>query len=97
MSPRFYDVFWTLSLYDIYLPLDRYQAEIGKLTSAAQATNLEERGIDHLTLVKRKREKERMLSLASKLESEMKCQKEKQETIAALLLHEKNEWFIQCS
>ena len=36
LSPQLYATFWSLSLYDIYLPRERYQAEMHRLTRQIQ-------------------------------------------------------------
>jgi len=37
LSPQFYATFWSLSLYDVEVPVDRYKAEITKLRDSLKA------------------------------------------------------------
>lgn len=34
MNPRLYTIFWSLSLYDLYVPTQRYEDEINKAKAA---------------------------------------------------------------
>ena len=37
LSPKLYVTFWSLSLYDIYVPKERYEEEIKKIQQEIQA------------------------------------------------------------
>ncbi|XP_001606603.2 THO complex subunit 2 isoform X1 [Nasonia vitripennis] len=93
ISPQFLVTFWSLSMYDLYVPADSYQREINKLKQlATQAADSKD-----LTASKGKKEQERYTTLIEKLQDEKKKQEEHVEKVQAYLKQEKDSWFLSRS
>ncbi|XP_011499496.1 PREDICTED: THO complex subunit 2 [Ceratosolen solmsi marchali] len=93
ISPQFLVTFWSLSMYDLYVPVDSYQREINKLKQlASQAADSKD-----LTASKGKKEQERYTTLIEKLQDEKKKQEEHVEKVHAYLRQEKDSWFLSRS
>ncbi|CAH1128850.1 unnamed protein product [Ceutorhynchus assimilis] len=84
ITPQFLATFWSLTMYDLYVPEDVYQQVIDK-TKQQAATALEQ--------IKGKKEQERFLSLIEKLLDEKKKQTEHIEKVLYRLKQESESWF----
>uniref|UniRef100_A0ABD2WT94 THO complex subunit 2 n=1 Tax=Trichogramma kaykai TaxID=54128 RepID=A0ABD2WT94_9HYME len=93
ISPQFLVTFWSLSMYDLYVPVDSYQREINKLKQmASQAADSKD-----MTASKGKKEQERYQTMIDKLQDEKKKQEEHVEKVHAYLRQEKDTWFLSRS
>ncbi|CAK9291840.1 unnamed protein product [Gordionus sp. m RMFG-2023] len=92
ISPLFFVTFWTFSRYDIYFPAEAYAREIAKLKHTLNA--LDENNRDSLP-VKKKKEKEKLVSLVDKLKEEENVQKEHVKAINEVFDQIKSDWFYQ--
>ncbi|XP_024887298.1 THO complex subunit 2 isoform X7 [Temnothorax curvispinosus] len=93
ISPQFLVTFWSLSMYDLYVPGESYQREISKLKQlAAQTADSKD-----MNLSKGKKEQERYTTLIEKLQDEKKKQEEHVEKVFAYLRQEKDTWFLSRS
>jgi len=72
ISPQFYVTFWSLSLYDLFVPSEAYAREVTriKLMSTQAGDNKD------LPSSKRKKEQERCAALIEKLQEEERRQRE---------------------
>ncbi|KAK3925484.1 THO complex subunit 2 [Frankliniella fusca] len=91
VSPQFLVTFWSLTMYDLYVPADAYQKEIAKLKAEAA------KAVADMPSSKSKKEQERYLALADKLQDEKKKQQEHVDRVHARLRHEKESWFLSRS
>ncbi|XP_023179884.2 THO complex subunit 2 [Drosophila hydei] len=90
ISPQFLVTFWSLSMYDLHVPNEIYQREIGKLKQLAlQAAD----GKDS-NQSKNKKEQERYIALMEKLNDERKKQHEHVDKILQRLQEQKDGWFL---
>ncbi|XP_017152639.1 THO complex subunit 2 isoform X1 [Drosophila miranda] len=90
ISPQFLVTFWSLSMYDLHVPNDSYQREIGKLKQLAhQAAE----GKDS-NQSKNKKEQERYIALMEKLNDERKKQHEHVDKIQQRLQEQRDSWFL---
>ncbi|XP_057661904.1 THO complex subunit 2 isoform X1 [Diorhabda carinulata] len=89
VSAQFLATFWSLTMYDLYIPEEVYQQVINKTKMQAQACM--ESG------AKSKKEQERYQTLAEKLQDEKKKQTEHVEKIFYRLKQEKDNWFLSKS
>jgi hypothetical protein len=89
-SPQFFATFWSLTDYDLSVPLAAYVRKGQRLKVAIQQTN-ENRD---LPASKRKKELDRCTALMDKLLEEEKKQKDHNERIMARLTQEKDSWFL---
>jgi len=87
MSCRLYATFWSLSLYDLYVPVSRYEEEVNKAKQAMQTSE------DDLPSSKRKKEQERSMALIEKLQEERQRQEDNHRLVMARLRQEKDTWF----
>ncbi|XP_023289928.1 THO complex subunit 2 isoform X2 [Orussus abietinus] len=93
ISPQFLVTFWSLSMYDLYVPVDSYQREVNKLKQLAnQAADTKD-----INISKGKKEQERYTTLIEKLQDEKKKQEEHVEKVFAYLRQEKDSWFLSRS
>ncbi|KAK6626298.1 hypothetical protein RUM43_006609 [Polyplax serrata] len=89
ISPQFLVTFWSLTMYDLQVPVESYQKEINKIKQASlQAVDSKE-----MTTSKGKKEQERFNALMEKLQDERKKQQEHVEKVMARLRLEKDSWF----
>nr|XP_037284733.1 THO complex subunit 2-like [Rhipicephalus microplus] len=88
LSPQFYVTFWSLSMYDLYVPTSSYQREIQKLRDASNSEETKD-----MAPSKRKKEKDRCDALADKLAEEERKQQEHCTRVLARLRSEKDAWF----
>ncbi|XP_017854857.1 THO complex subunit 2 isoform X2 [Drosophila busckii] len=88
ISPQFLVTFWSLSMYDLHVPNDIYQREIGKLKQLAQ------QAADGKDSSKNKKEQERYIALMEKLSDERKKQHEHVDKILQRLQEQKDSWFL---
>ncbi|KAL5032135.1 hypothetical protein BDV3_000726 [Batrachochytrium dendrobatidis] len=95
MSPSFYVTFWQLSLYDIFVPIQRYQAEIARQQQQIALLEADRSDMSSAAVTKRKQEKERKLLLQQKLTKELKTQQDNYDQTRSRLNMEKMEWFAQ--
>ncbi|XP_057340022.1 THO complex subunit 2 isoform X1 [Microplitis mediator] len=93
ISPQFLVTFWSLSMYDLFVPADSYQREINKIKQQAiQAADSKEMNVS-----KGKKEQDRYTALIEKLQDEKKKQEEHVEKVFAYLRQEKDSWFLSRS
>lgn len=88
ISPQLYVTFWALSMYDLYVPLERYEQELTKVKQ--QLTQLDDN--KDMPVSKKKKEKERYSLLFEKLKEELKQQEEHNQRVMASLKHERDSW-----
>ena len=93
ISPQFLTTFWSLTMYDLFVPDKVYEKEIAKLKAAPAKIDENK----ELNASRRKKEKERINSLMEKLMDEQKKQKEHVERVMARLKAEKDSWFLSRS
>ncbi|CAH3126788.1 unnamed protein product [Porites lobata] len=88
ISPQLYVTFWALSMYDLYVPLERYDQELTKLKQ--QLAQLDDN--KDMPVSKKKKEKERCSLLFEKLKEELKQQEDHNQRVMASLKHERDSW-----
>lgn len=86
ISPQFLATFWSLTMYDLYVPDDTYQQVITKTKQQSLAL------LDSNN--KGKKEQERYLTLVEKLQDEKKKQHEHVDKVMYRLKQEKDTWFL---
>ncbi|XP_078167250.1 THO2 isoform X2 [Carex rostrata] len=95
LSPDLYATFWGLTLYDLYVPKKRYEAEIGKQHIALKA--LEELSdTSSFAISKRKKDKEKIQELLDRLTSEYRKHEKHVESVRQRMALEKDRWLSQC-
>ncbi|CAH2091992.1 unnamed protein product [Euphydryas editha] len=88
ISPEFYVTFWSLSMYDLRVPVESYEREIDRLkTAASNAAKDTSQG------TKGKKEQERFNTLIEKLQEERRRQEEHVARVRARLQRECGGWF----
>jgi THO complex subunit 2 len=86
ISPQFYVTFWSLSLYDLFVPTDAYTREISRVkTMAIQAGDNKD-----LPSSKRKKEQERCNILIEKMQEEERRQRDHVDRVMAKLRDVRN-------
>ena len=88
ISLKLYVTFWSLSLYDLQVPKERYESEIAKQKNAIAALSSEQ----NLSISRRKKEKERCQNIIEKLEKELKEQEENHKRVVLRMQKEKDFW-----
>ncbi|XP_065885468.1 THO complex subunit 2-like isoform X2 [Dysidea avara] len=86
---KLYTTFWSLSLYDLYVPATRYEEEVGKLEQAIKALD---DGCD-MASNKKKKEQEKHQIVIDKLKEEKRKQTENHKMIMVRVSSEQDEWF----
>ncbi|XP_059482003.1 THO complex subunit 2 isoform X2 [Neocloeon triangulifer] len=93
ISPNFIVTFWSLTSYDLYVPVDAYQREVDKMKQIAQQQADSKEGSSG----KNKREQDKTLALVERLQDEWKKHNEHVDKIMARLKKEKDTWFLSRS
>ncbi|XP_028051157.1 THO complex subunit 2 isoform X2 [Camellia sinensis] len=95
LSPDLYATFWGLTLYDLYVPRNRYESEIVKQHAALKA--LEELSDNSSSAItKRKKDKERIQESLDRLTSELQKHEENVASVRRRLACEKDKWLSSC-
>ncbi|XP_052291116.1 THO complex subunit 2 isoform X4 [Citrus sinensis] len=95
LSPDLYTTFWGLTLYDLYVPRDRYESEIAKQHAALKA--LEELSDNSSSAItKRKKDKERIQESLDRLTNELHKHEENVASVRRRLSREKDRWLSSC-
>jgi len=89
LSPSFYTTFWTLSLYDLQVPKQAYQRQVKKLEENIK--NLDGEGHSES---RKRREREKIEVLISKLKEEQKKQEEHCSKVKSRMKNGKDNWFL---
>ncbi|XP_034243902.1 THO complex subunit 2 isoform X2 [Thrips palmi] len=93
VSPQFLITFWSLTMYDLHVPVEAYNKEIAKMKQlAVQALESKD-----MPSSKSKKEHERYIALQEKIQDEKKKQQEHVDRVLARLRHEKEAWFLSRS
>ncbi|GJP38516.1 hypothetical protein CLOM_g22966 [Closterium sp. NIES-68] len=91
LSPPFYLLFWGLTLSDLHVPRQRYEAEMAK--QRALLRTLEDVGDSSGSAIqKRKKEKERVQEVLDKLSSELARQQARAEAVQRRLVRDRTRW-----
>jgi THO complex subunit 2 len=93
ISPQFLTTFWSLTMYDLFVPENVYEKEIAKLKSAPAKIDENK----DLNASRKKKEKERIHNLMEKLIEERKRQHDHVDRVMARLKAEKDTWFLSRS
>ncbi|KAL5827745.1 hypothetical protein ACOSQ4_019542 [Xanthoceras sorbifolium] len=95
LSPDLFATFWGLTLYDLYVPRNRYESEIAKQHAALKA--LEELSDNSSSAItKRKKDKERIQESLDRLSSELHKHEENVASVRRRLSREKDKWLSSC-
>ncbi|KDO60822.1 hypothetical protein CISIN_1g000195mg [Citrus sinensis] len=95
LSPDLYTTFWGLTLYDLYVPRDRYESEIAKQHAALKA--LEELSDNSSSAItKRKKDKERIQESLDRLTNELHKHEANVASVRRRLSREKDRWLSSC-
>ena len=93
ISPQFFTTFWSLTMYDLFVPDPIYEKEIAKLKMAPSKVDENK----DLNASRKKKEKERIQTMMEKLIDEQKKQREHVDRVRARLEAEKDTWFLSRS
>ena len=103
LSPHLYYTFWSLSLYDIFVPKERYESEVKRLRRQVEEIDRYQApfGVSHAdqdqkaAAVKRKKDKERCLTNQDKLKRELQEQTAHHKLVMARLKESNRGWFSE--
>lgn len=87
ISPQFLSTFWSLTMFDLYVPDETYQQVVNKIKT--QSLHVMDTNTS-----KGKKELERYMTLMEKLQDEKKKQHEHVEKVLYRLNQEKDSWFL---
>ena len=79
ISPQFLTTFWSLTMYDLFVPETVYEREIAKLKAAPAKVDENK----DLNSARKKKEKERLNNLLDKMTAEQKLQKDHVDRVLA--------------
>lgn len=102
ISPELYLTFWSLSLYDVFLPKIKYETEIKRLkekysdldlaTSSSMTINKISNQEDRLLLKQKRNEMNKLLNLTNTLKEELDHQRKHVEIIRNMMIHFKKDY-----
>ena len=93
ISPQFLATFWSLTMYDLFVPEEVYSKEMAK--KKVEIAKVEDNR--ELNNTRKKKEKERINTIIDKMTDEQKKQKGHVEKVMARLKREKDSWFFSRS
>lgn len=93
LKPHFFVTFWQLTLYDIFVPVDQYKAEIAKLKHAAHVMDSDRTTYSSSVQAKRGRDRDRLFHAAARLDMEMESQLANHKRVMERLHRESQHWF----
>ncbi|KAF9978216.1 THO complex subunit 2, partial [Mortierella antarctica] len=93
LKPHFFVTFWQLTLYDIFVPVDQYKAEIAKLKHTAHVMDSDRTAYSSSVQAKRGRDRDRLLHAATRLDKEMENQLANHKRVMERLHRESQHWF----
>ena len=102
MTPGFVVTFWQLSLYDILIPMERYQSEVDRLNGIVRELDAGLRAtvpsypgqlIDKAGEAEKKKARDRCMQTIQELNAELKAHTEAYEATRKRLSAEKSHWF----
>merc|ERR1711899_492740 len=93
ISPQFLATFWSLTMFDLFVPENIYSKEMAK--KKLEIAKIEENR--ELNNTRKKKEKERINSMIEKMADEQRKQKDHVEKVMARLKREKDSWFFSRS
>ena len=106
LSPGFFVTFWQLSLYDLLVPMDRYQVEVDRLQGIVREIDQSLKTsiptypgqvIDKASETEKKKARERCMITAQALHADLKAHTEAYEGTRKRLQNEKLHWFSKLS
>lgn len=102
MTPGFFVTFWQLALYDIHVPMERYQNEVDRLNAIVREIDASLKMsvptfpgqiVDKAGEAEKKRARERCMQAIQALNAELKAHTEAYEATRKRLSSEKMHWF----
>ena len=94
ISPELYLAFWSLTLYDLYVPRARYEAEVDKCRAALDVLDNQRDSGTRDEQAKRKKEKDRLKDLIDKLQKELDAQERAVAARTKRLMIEKDQYLV---
>ncbi|KAJ3678301.1 hypothetical protein LUZ60_002104 [Juncus effusus] len=91
-SSDMYTTFWGLTLYDLYVPKKRYEAELAKQLAALKALD-DLSDTSSVATSKRKKDKEKIQELFDRLTSEYDKHEKHVSSVRQRLIRQKDTWF----
>jgi THO complex subunit 2 len=100
LSPTLYVAFWSLQLYDIFVPSSRYDAEITNLRMQVDELNrfvvpIGESDEERTASIQRVKDRGRAMASISALVAEQKAQMERHKIVIERLATSKDQWFSE--
>jgi len=103
LSPHLYYTFWSLSLYDIFVPKERYDSEVKRLRRQVEEIDRYQApfGVSHAdpdqkaAALKRKKDKERCITNQDKLKLELQEQTAHHKLVMVRLKESNRGWFSE--
>ena len=93
-SLPFYTTFWQLSIYDVFVPMASYENEISGVRDQILALDKDRSDRSSGSSEKRREERERLMNLNEKLQSELKAHIKNHRITRKRLSLERDHWFI---
>lgn len=97
VSLEFLSIFWSLSMYDLYLPKTRYEAEIKRYRDKIAETEKAMAHDDEKTRTAKKSEITKLNATITALQEELNVQKKQVDTIKKILIAKKDGFFVGAS
>lgn len=94
ISPQFFVTFWQLSLFDIFVPTERYKEQIAKQERIIQELG-DQKDPSPDAKKKREKERERCQGVIERLNAELVAQNKNHEETIRRITYEKEHWFEQ--
>jgi THO complex subunit 2 len=93
LSPELYLTFWSLSLYDVFVPKSKYDTEIRRLKDRYSELDIKPPpGEDRLTHKQRRSEMTKILGLTNTLKEEQEAQKKHVEIVTTMIKKHKDSY-----
>ena len=93
LSIGFYITFWQLEIYDIFVPMEAYQAETNRIMAAVRALDLDRSDVSLSGQAVRRKKREELMEAYSRLSAELKVHIRDHNLARRRLGAEKENWF----
>jgi THO complex subunit 2 len=93
MSVGFYVTFWQLEIYDIFVPMEAYQAETNRIMAAVRALDMDRSDVSLAGQARKREKRDELMGTHSQLSAELKLHIRDHNVARKRLSTEKEHWF----
>ncbi|KAI5777624.1 transcription factor/nuclear export subunit protein 2-domain-containing protein [Geopyxis carbonaria] len=93
ISPAFYVTFWQLEIYDIFVPMDAYQAETNRINVTIRTLDQDRSDVSTVGQQRKRERRDELMAMTGRLSAELKLHIRENSMVRKRLNAEKDYWF----